>query len=188
MLKPNYWKKETNSNYKIWFGFGNGYFGETKSRGMIELTINGFTVRIIPAYDLDAYPFPPQTIDLEAIHELPRDFKNVSERRYYSFYYSDVVFFENNEKAGQFLNLDFRNNRNPKRGNECVVYFITSDTLKEISREIRRKMPHLPYTRNQKHPIRRNDIQDLMFIQFLDEKFAEIRDALIPEMRLRLEL
>ncbi len=190
MLKPNYGSKENNNNYKIGHGHSNMYFNSIKTMGINELLINGYLVMFIPKYDFQIYHFPPSTLEMLTIRNSVNEFKNVHQRRVFSFYYAALVFFEYPEKAAE--NFYFYSDENltdeEKKSNFGLIHCIDSSTFSILTKEMQRKMPYIQSARKLSHHIRHDDIADLKFVQFLDAKFQELKELLPHKFRVSLEL
>jgi hypothetical protein len=187
MLRISHKKQPKGRNYEIDFGFGNEYFQDTKTRGIVELMLNGVVIRIIPNFDFSKYPFPPQTQDLLTIHNSDSKFKNVHHRRFYAFYLADIVFFELSERAGTSQELIFKY-PDGKRNFPCLVHFINTEDYQKLVSEIRLKMPSVLSNKNLTHRIRKNDIADFHFVQFVDAKLIELKEQLTIDIREELGL
>jgi hypothetical protein len=188
MLKPDYYKREISENYKVGSGYGNDYFEGTKSRGIFELLLNGVVVRIIPPYGLQKYTFLPNEEELEKIHESDRDFKSMDERRFYSFYTADIVFYVNDSRAGE----SFRHNMEQHAIDPlftCVVHCITPETYTILSKEIRINLPIAHSDLNiQTMHLRKEDLIKYKLVCFLDETLPKISNLLTDDMKASLGL
>lgn len=190
MLKPNYGKKEVSANYKIMHAYGNGYFENEHSKGVHELLINGFTVRFIPHYNEKKYSFPPDIEQLIELHNAESDLANINEFRIHSFFQSDLVFYASDTRSRSPIQYQFDSNNplNHRTSQSCLIICIDKKELSRITKQMRETLPYMWGRRKLSLPIRRNDIQDLNIIKFLDANFRRYVDFLPDDFRQSLVL
>jgi|GEM_PF-2517684 len=190
MLKPNYYKNEICANYKIMHAYGSGYFENENSKGVHELLINGFTVRFIPPYNENKYNFPSNVEQLVELHNSEFDLANINEFRIHSFFKSDVVFYASDTQNRSPIQYKFNSNNplNHRNGEFCLIICIDKKELSKITKQMRETLPYTRYRRKLSLPIRRDDIQDLNVIKFLDANFKKYADLLPDDFRQSLVL
>jgi len=190
MLIPNYGKKEVCANYKIMHAYGSGYFENEHSKGVHELLINGFTVRFIPHYNENKYSFPPNIEQLIELHNAESDLANINEFRIHSFFQSDVVFYASDTQKIFPIQYKFNSNNplNHRKDEFCLIIFIDKKELSRVTRQMRETLPYMWGRRKLSLPIRRDDIQDLNVIKFLDANFRKYADLLPDNFRESLVL
>lgn len=189
MLKPHYSRKQISKNYTIGHGHGNDYFDFKGTRRINELLINGYSVRFIPHYNMQEFPFPP-TLDSfnQFMTRMPR---NMQETRVCCFEKADVVFFEYNEKAGSTFDYEYERyfrDLEQLEKKQALIHCIDSELFKSLTDEMQKKMPYIFFERKLRHHMKRSDMEDLKFVQFLDAKFLALKDRLPEKFRLSLEL
>lgn len=189
MLKPNYGKKEVSANYKIMHAYGSGYFENEHSKGVHELLINGFTVRFIPHYNENEYSFPPNLEQLIELHNAETDLANINEFRTHSFFQSDIAFYgSDTQKTPIRYKFNSNNYLNHRKGEFCLIICMDKEELSRITKQMRETLPYMRGRRKLSLPIRRNDIQDLNIIKFLDANFRRYADLLPDDFRQSLVL
>jgi len=190
MLKPNYHKNEVAANYKIMHAYGNGYFENDYSKGVHELLINGFTVRFIPHYDERKNSFPPNIKELVRLHNSESELKNLNEFRLHSFFKSDVAFYASDSRKGTSIRYEFDDNSrlNHRKGEFCLIICIDKKEFVDRIRQMRTTLPYVWSRRQLSLPIRRDDIQDLTIIKFLDINFKKYGHSFPVDFRQSLEL
>lgn len=190
MLKPNYYKNEVCANYKIMHAYGSGYFEDEYSKGVHELLINGFTVRFIPHYNEKKYSFPPDIEQLIKLHNAESDLANINEFRIHSFFQTDVAFYGSDTQNGSAIQYKFDSDTplNHRTGEFCLIICIDKKELSRITKQMRETLPYMWGRRKLSLPIRRNDIQDLNIIKFLDDNFRRYADLLPDDFKQSLVL
>ncbi|WP_262150908.1 hypothetical protein [Chryseobacterium foetidum] len=169
-------------NWRLGFIFRNN-LEKKYSKNMLKIRFNEMDgILFIPHYDTTKYSFPPLNKEQKYVGSKIEDLG--IKRRIYAFMEEPVIFFEDNERAGQYFNLDFEYDvehmdREFHVKYYNLIYCIDSETYKWLYKALRKDFYEFPsgHSFNRENSIYNNALQ------FIEEKLIQLKEELPDKFR-----
>lgn len=169
-------------HYKLRMAFGNN-LGKPYSKNMVLIQFyERDSILLVPHYNTTKYPFPPLNEEMDYIG--PKIEDRATKRKIKAFTEAPVIFFEDNEKAGKYFNLDFEYDieifeRTSHIKKQHIIYCVDSETYKWLYQTLRKDFYSHP---SGYHHNRENSIHNEA-LQFIEEKLISLKDSLPEKFR-----
>lgn len=173
-------------NWRLGFIFGNN-LGKKYSQNMLKIRFYEMDgVLFIPHYDTTKYSFPPLNKNQEYVG-LKIENPGIK-RKIYAFMDEPIIFFEDNERAGQYFKLHFEYDNTDSDGRVFhlryynLIYCVDSETYGWLYKTLRKDFYEFPSG----HSFNRENSIHNKALQFVEEKLIELKDELPENFRQRI--